>query len=203
MATKTKPRQPGADRILDVVLSLCAERPWREITMEEIADAAGATLSRVYKFYPTRPAIVAGLLARVDKAVLSDHDSEDTDEPYRDRLLDVLMRRFEAQSLHKPAIRSILRDLTFDPILAVCSMPAFANSMAWSLEASGIRANGPLGLIRIKGLGLIYLSAIRVWLNDETPDLSVTMSRLDRDLRLAETLITALPCRERNVSEGN
>jgi hypothetical protein len=169
--------------------------------MEEIADAAGATLLRVYEFYPTRPAIVAGLFARGDKAVLRDHDIADTYEPSRERLLDVLMRRLEAQSVHKAAIRSILRDLTFDPTLAVCAMPAFANSMAWSLEASGIRANGPLGLIRIKGLGLIYLSAIRVWLNDETPDLSATISRLDRDLRLAETLITALPHRKRGVSD--
>ena len=65
--------------------------------------------------------------------------------------------------------------------------------MAWSLEAAGIGASGLLGLIRIKGLGLIYLAALRVWLEDESPDMSATMARLDKDLKRAEALVTAFP----------
>ena len=195
MAKKSTPRQPGADRILDAALELCSGRRWRDVTMEAIAETAGASLQRVHEFFPTRPSILAGLVARTDRAVLEGHDFADSEEPYRERLLDVLMRRFEALSASKPAIRSILRDLGADPVTTLCSVPAFANSMAWSLEASGIRAAGPIGLLRIKGLGLIYLSALRVWLEDESPDHSATMARLDRDLRRAEALISALPGR--------
>ena len=195
MAKKSTARQPGADRILDAVLDLCAERRWRDVTMEAIAEAAGASMQRVHEFFPARSSILAALIARTDKAVLAGHDFSDSEEPYRERLLDVLMRRFDALSTHKPAIRSILRDFGADPATAVCSLPAFANSMAWSLEAAGIRATGLPGIVRIKGLGLIYLSALRVWLEDDSPDLSATMARLDRDLRRAEALITSIPGR--------
>ncbi|MGB0632056.1 MAG: hypothetical protein ACPGRZ_15310 [Alphaproteobacteria bacterium] len=197
MAKKSTARQPGADRILDAVLELCAERRWRDVTMEAIAEAAGASLQRVHECFPTRPAILAGLMVRTDKVVLAGHDFADSGEPYRERLLDVLMRRFEALTPNKAAIRSIFRDIGADPATAVCSLPAFANSMAWSLEAAGIRASGPMGLLRIKGLGLIYLSALRVWFDDDSPDLSATMARLDRDLRRAEAFVTAFPGRKR------
>lgn len=193
MAKKSTPRQPGADRILDAALELCAERRWRDVTMEAIAESAGASMQRVHEFFPTRSSILAGLVARTDRAVLEGHDFADSAEPYRERLLDVLMRRFEALSSSKPAIRSILRDLGADPLTTLCSLPALANSMAWSLEVSGIRAAGPIGMLRIKGLGMIYLSALRVWLDDESPDHSATMARLDRDLRRAEALVSAFP----------
>ena len=200
MAKKSTPRQPGADRILDAALELCAERRWRDVTMEAIAESAGASMQRVHGFFPTRPSILAGLVARTDTAVLAGHDFADSEEPHRERLLDVLMRRFEALSGHKAAIRSILRDLGADPVSALCAVPAFANAMAWSLEAAGVRAVGPVGLLRIKGLGLIYLSALRVWLDDESPDHSATMARLDRDLRRAEALVSALPGRKSNAT---
>ena len=142
---------------------------------------------------------IEALLARTDKAVLAGHDFADAGEPCRERLLDVLMRRFEVLSPNKQAIRSILHDIGSDPATALCALPAFANSMAWSLEASGIRATGIAGLLRIKGLALIYLSALRVWLHDESPDMSGTMARLDRDLRRAESLLGAFPHRKSGI----
>ena len=99
------------------------------------------------------------------------------------------MRRFDALAQHKAAVRSIFRDMQSDPATAVCLMPAFFNSMAWSLELAGIQAAGPGGLLRIKGLGLIYISGISVWLDDDSPDLSVTMARIDRDLRRVEGMM--------------
>ena len=196
MANKPRVRQPGADRMLDVALKLCAECRWQDVTMEAISDAAGATLPRVYEFFPTRRAIVAALFARLDKAMLADHDFADLNEPTRERLLDVLMRRFEAQSAYKAAIQSILQGLGRDPALAICSLPVLSNSMAWTLEASGIGTSGPKGLLRIKGLGLIYLSATRVWLNDESSDLGATMACLDQELSRAEKLIKLFPGRK-------
>ena len=193
MARKTTARQPGADRILAAALGLCAERRWRDVTMEAVAEASGASLQRVHAFFPDRAAFLIALMDRTDKAVLSGHDFADAEEPCRERLLDVLMRRFEALTPDRAAIRSIMRDAGADPLATLCSLPAFRRTMSWSLEAAGIGASGPMGAIRIKGLALIYLSAMRVWLKDESPDLSATMARLDRDLRRAEALVTAIP----------
>ena len=51
MAKKSTVRQPGVDRILDAVLDLCAESRWRDVTMEAIAEAAGASMQRVNEVF--------------------------------------------------------------------------------------------------------------------------------------------------------
>ena len=56
------------------------------------------------------------------------------------------------------------------------------------LEAAGISASGPFGLLRTKGLLAVWLAALRVWLADDSNDLSRTMAALDRYLRRAERL---------------
>ena len=192
MAKTPTSRQPGAQRILDAAIHLWAARGWQDVKLEEIAEAAGASMTRVHELYPSRISLISAMMSRTDKHVLSGHDFADSSEPYRERLLDVLMRRFEALSQHKAAVRSIFRDMRCNPATAICLMPAFFGSMAWSLELAGIQTAGPGGLLRIKGLGLIYLAGIGVWLEDESPDLSATMARLDRDLRRAERLMASI-----------
>lgn len=193
MAKKATSRQPGPDRILDAALDLAADTRWRNITMEMVAEASGARLARVYDLFPSKAALINGFIHRTDQAVLAGHDFGDASEPCRERLLDVLMRRFDALGPRRASVASITRDIVSDPGALLCALPAFAGAMAWSLEAAGIRSSGPLGMIRIKGLSLIYLSAVRVWLRDDTQDLSRTMAQIDKSLKRAESLMTARP----------
>lgn len=192
MAKKATSRQPGPDRILDAALDLAADMRWRNITMEMVAEASGASLARVYDLFPSKAALINGFIRRTDQAVLAGHDFDDASEPCRERLLDVLMRRFDALGPRRASVASITRDIGSDPGALLCTLPAFAGAMAWSLEAAGIRSSGPLGMIRIKGLSLIYLSAVRIWLRDETQDSSHTMAHIDKRLKRAETLMSTL-----------
>ena len=193
MAKKATPRQPNANRILDAALTLAAENRWRDVTMERIAGEAGASLARVYEFFPSKAAFLTLLMRRTDVQLLSGHDVADADEPARERLLDVLMRRLDALAPHRRAIGSILRDSGADPLGAIWYLPAFGKSVAWSLEAAGISASGLSGIARVKGLAAIHLSAMRVWMKDESQDFSETMAYLDRNLRRAERLMALLP----------
>ena len=193
MAKKTTSRQPGPDRILDAALDLAAENRWRDVTMEMIAGASGATMARVYELFPSKTALVTAFIHRTDQAVLAGHDFDDASEPCRERLLDVLMRRLDILHPRRAAVASITRDLGTDPGALLCSVPAFAGSMAWCLEAAGIRSSGVMGVMRIKGLSLIYLAALRVWLKDDTQDFSRTMAQIDKNLKRAEALMSALP----------
>jgi hypothetical protein len=129
--------------------------------------------------------------------MLSGVDSSAESEPPRDRLLDAIMRRLDALQPHKAAICSILRDLPSDPAGLVCLAPGFCNAMAWTLEAAGIGSAGPGGRLRAKGLGLIYLGALRIWAGDDSTDQGKTLAFLDRRLRQAERLVKWIPDGER------
>tara|TARA_B110000438_G_C15594986_1_gene555494 strand:+ start:9 stop:632 length:624 start_codon:yes stop_codon:yes gene_type:complete len=195
MAKKATSRQLGSDRILDAALKLASNMQWREISMEMIADESGAPLARVYDLFPSKAALLNAFIRRTDQVVLAGHDFEEASEPVRERLLDVLMRRLDALAPYKDAVASITRDLFRDPGALLCSGPVFMKSMASSLEAAGIGSSGLMGIVRSKGLAAIYLSALRVWLRDDTQDQSVTMAYIDKNLKRAESAITMAPFR--------
>lgn len=196
----TRPSATPA-RIINAAMKLAAERRWSGVTMGDIAVQAKISLAQLHNAYPSRTAIIIALMEKVDRDVLGSVDPSAFSEPPRDRLLDAVMRRFDALAPYKPAIGSILRDVACDPATALCTAPGFLHSMAWTLEAAGIGSAGIGGRIRTKGLAVIYLSALKVWLNDDSSDLAQTLAHLDRRLRQAERLVGYLPDGHRDRDE--
>ena len=140
--------------------------------------------------FPLRGCILDAFARRVDDAMLAAGPA-DASEGVRDRLFELLMRRFDALAPHKAAVAAILRDI-IDPAVGLVGLPALARSMIWTFEAAGIPVAGLAGLLRVKGLALIYANAVRVWLRDDTADLAPTMAALDKGLRRAESLMDLL-----------
>ena len=171
-------------RILDAALKLAAGRGWRRTRLVDIAREAGVGLDRLRVKFPSKAAIVDGLIRRTDERALADGPAEGSSA--RDRLFDVLMRRFDAMAPDRAGIAAILKDLCRDPATALCHGPRLMVSMAWMLETAGLSASGPVGLLRAKGLMAVYLWALRAWLDDDSQDLARTMAALDRGLRQAE-----------------
>lgn len=174
-----------AARIVDAALTLAARQAWRSVSLAAIADEAGITVLQLYAVYRSKPAILEAFHRRVDAAVLASAEAANDERP-RDRLFDVVMRRFDALSSHKEAVAAIARDTAYDPLAALCGMPALLNSMSWMLETAGVSASGWAGRARVKLLLGIYLSVLRVWLADDSPDMTRTMAALDSRLRRAE-----------------
>lgn len=180
------------ERLIDAALRLTVERGWRELTLPEIAAEAEVSLADAYTAFPTKMAILNGFTARIDRQMLAE-GAPDTAETVRDRLFDMVMRRFDALGPYKDAVAVIVDDLPADPLSALAGLPAFGKSMAWTLEAAGVSASGLSGALRIQGLAIIYLTTLRTWLQDDTADAARTMATLDRGLRRADTLISAFP----------
>jgi len=181
MAKKPDP----AARIVDAALALAAREGWRRVSLAAIAAEAGMSVLELYAVYRSKAAILDGFHRRIDAAALTGVDSV-ADERPRDRLFDIVMRRFDALSPHKDAVAAVARDAVADPLAALCGVPSLLNSMSWMLEAAGVSASGWIGRARVKLLLGIYLSVFRVWLSDDSPDMTRTMAALDSRLRHAE-----------------
>lgn len=182
-----------------VALALAAERGWRETTLRDIAERSGRGLAELYRDYPGKGAVLAAFMARIDEQVLAGAETGLGDgEPPRDRLFDVVMRRFDALAPHREALRAIARDLWRDPA-ALCQFAAgpARRSADIMLVAAGLDAGGLGGLLRRKGLGVVYGDTFRVWLADDSADLAKTMAHLDRRLRQAERALALCPLRSR------
>ncbi len=180
------------DHVIDTAMKLAAEGRWRDLSLAEIAEAAKLPISKVFPVYPSRQSILDAFVRRIDAAVLAESDAEDLEGSARDRLFDVLMRRFDALDPYKDAVATVAFDQARDPLAAVASACQLRRSMALMLEAAGLASGGARGVLRVKGLALIYLAALRVWLRDESEDKAHTMVALDKQLRRAEALVLRL-----------
>ncbi len=189
MARKTRKKTGKADvptRIIEAALTLAAGRGWRRVRLADIAAGASVTRAELRAAFPSKVAILGGFIRRTDEKVLAAGEAEGSSA--RDRLFDVLMRRFDVLEPDRDAVAAILGDCLFDPCQSLCLGPRFLGSMAWMLEAAGLSSASAAGAIRTKGLLLVYLAALRVWLTDDSADKAKTMAALDRGLRRAETL---------------
>jgi AcrR family transcriptional regulator len=174
---------PDEDRIVDAAMALIAAHGWRAVSLAAVASEAGLPILRVYRLFPSRTAILCGFLRRIDEAVLSTLPEPEAGERPRDRVFDLLMRRFDALQPHRPALERLRRELPFDPLAALAAGGALLGSMRLMLEAAGIPSNGVAGAIAVKLTAAAYVAASQTWARDETPDLAPTMANLDRRLR--------------------
>lgn len=173
-------------RAIEAALELAAARGWQRVTLADIAQAAGLSLVELYRVCPAKACILPAIARRMDEHMLAGDEAEARDEPVRDLLFEIFMRRFEAMRPHRTGLAAILRRLPFDPASALITLPGLARSMAWALTAAGVSARGLCGAARIKTLAAVYLATLCVWLGDEDADMAATMAALDRNLRRAE-----------------
>jgi AcrR family transcriptional regulator len=174
-------------RALDAFLGLAAAEGYTRITLRGVAEAAGLEFGELYRLFPDKAALAAGVLAETDREVLAGVALQsDPEETARDRLFDVLMRRYDAMKPHRAAWRAIRTAVARDPLLALALAPAVHRSMAAALEAAGLASDGLAGALRQHGLLGIQVAVSRIFEADETADLSKTMAALDSRLKGAE-----------------
>jgi AcrR family transcriptional regulator len=203
---------PG--RIVEAALNLAVRQGWRHTSISAIAAEAGLDLAQVHAAFPSKASIVRGFVKRVDEQVLADTATpmaikktgekagREAGGSARDRLFDVLMRRFDALTPHKAGLAAIIGNACADPLAAVVLLPRVMCSMAWMLEAAGLSSSGPCGAFRVKGLALVYAEAFRAWLGDDSEDMAKTMAALDRALRRAERVVNLCLPRAREGAQG-
>jgi AcrR family transcriptional regulator len=178
------PAAPTSDRekIIAALLSLLAETPFEEIGLADIAGEAGVSLATLRDQFSSTFAILAAHMKAVDRAVLAHEAPDMAEEPPRERLFDVLMRRLEILAPHREAVHSLIRSARRNPPLAVALNGLAVRSQQWMLTAAGIDAAGPRGMMRAQGTAMLFGSVLRTWVDDTDPGLARTMAALDRAL---------------------
>lgn len=169
-------------KLIDAMLALAESEGWRGVTVAEVARKAGVSLSDLHPKYGSRLAILAALSRRIDREVIGSDFGFAPEDTVRDRLFEVIMRRFDALRPYREALRRIRAGLMLDPPATLALLPVLGCSMAWMLEAAEVKSDGAAGSVKIAGLAGVWSRTFRVWLDDDTPDLARTMAALDRNL---------------------
>jgi AcrR family transcriptional regulator len=188
----TPPTGSDRERIVATLMALLAEKPIERIDLTEIAAGAGVTLGALRGEFSSKLAILAAHAKAIDRAVLEGGDGDMSEEPPRERLFDVLMRRIEAQTPHKEALASLMRSARRNPGLALALNTMAVRSQQWMLAAAGIHSSGPLGAVRAQGLAVLFARVLRTFVHDDDEGHARTMAELDRALARGSRLMSVV-----------
>jgi hypothetical protein len=170
--------------LAQAALAVAAGKPWRSATIHDLAEAAGTSAA---DFYPASlgdatDCVEEGFdLAMASRAV-------EPDQNVRDRLFDLLMRRFEAMELVRAAVIAMEEGQDRDPAMMAAAHQRHARAARWALTLAGLDPDGIGGAARAQGLAVIIGQARAAWRGDEAGDFAKTMASLDKNLRRAEEM---------------
>jgi AcrR family transcriptional regulator len=177
------------EKVVEALLQLLAQTSFQQIGFAALAARADMPLADLRAEFNSTLEVLAAFMRETDRKVLAGVDPELADEPARERLFDVLMRRIETLKPHREAVRSLARSARRDPGLALALNRLSLRSQKWMLAAAGIDSAGMQGDLRAQGLVVVMARTVRVWLDDEDPGLARTMATLDRELASGERML--------------
>lgn len=178
------------ERLTHAMLACVRDHGWRGLTMERVATAADLTPAELYAVCPGRTELLNMFARHIDLASVAGIGPvpDDPDARY-DQLLDIMMMRFEALQPHRDSVAVIIQDVMREPETLLGLLPQSQRSFVFVAKMSGFPHDGVRGKVFAKALSAVWLSTQRVWLRDESAELTETMHALDRNLRRAlETL---------------
>jgi AcrR family transcriptional regulator len=164
---------------LEALNALCAERPWRAVTLRDVAEKAAVPLAELYRAAPSKTALIDYLAPRLDEAALA--TAATPSEDIHDRLFDAAMARIEAMGPWRPTLAGV-EGTAIAPLLP--HLPRAARAI---LEAAGVEATAP----RLAAMTLVWARIVQVWRDDEGA-LNRTMAEIDKRLKQMRSRLNAL-----------
>src|SRR2546423_12268204 len=127
------PPPSGTDRekIIAAFMALLGEKRFEEIGFGDISARAGLSLATCRGEFGSTLAIFAAHVKDLDRKGLSNSGGDMAEEPPRERLFDVLMRRIEAMAPYREATCSLMKSVTRNPGLAIALNGLPVRSQTW------------------------------------------------------------------------
>lgn len=172
-------------KIRNAFLTLLAQHDWDEISLAKVAEAAEIKLSELRGAFDGKVAMVEHFMREIDANVLDEIDADVAEELPRERLMDILLSRFDALMPYKDAVRSIAKAAKADLSIAAQLNHVALVSMTWMLNAANIETGGLKGAVKVQGVAMVYAKVLQIWLNDDE-SMAKTMAALDKELRKGE-----------------
>lgn len=172
--------------LVDSLLAALLTRSFNDISLRDIAADADLPLAKVLMQVSSKMELLEAYAKRVDAQVLAEDDLDMAEEPVRERLFDVLMRRYDALLPNKLSLVQLDRDARRDPALGLVLVRIVSTSMKRMAVSAHVETEGLKGAVVLAGMMQVHGRVMRVWLAEEDAGQALTMAELDKALKQAE-----------------
>jgi len=179
------------DQIYKKIMEKIASEGWQMLDFESLSKEFDFDVLTKNGGVTNKMDLLVAFSEFVDASVkqLFDDDLKDGEISVRERLLEALLIRFDVLAPYKVGIVELIKTFPNSPNFVFTGANSLRLSMEATLAAIGLESNGVSRVIRVKGLSMVFLSAICTWSRDDSEDLSATTRVLDKRLKNVEELM--------------
>ncbi len=174
--------------LLEKAFEQIGDEGWAGWSPTALAATTGIDLAEIYAAFPVPSALARRLGEHLDRAMLAIPAEELDGLSHRERLFELVMRRFDAMRPYKSGLSRMVREARGEPELLLVSICNLDRMAGWLIEMAELRYAGIEARLARRALMLAYARLFSVWIDDDTPDLARTMAELDKRLDQLERL---------------
>lgn len=185
------------DRLYATALQLIADRGYEATTLREVAQQAGVSVGLLYRYFPSKQAVVIALYDELSSA-FAGQAAELPPGPWRDRFAFALRKSLEVLEPHRVALRALTPVLVGDPDEGIFSpatafsrrrvQQVFEAAVAGARDAPKAPLAGALGRL----LYLAHLAVLLWWLLDKSAQQRATAALVALTQQLLPSAALAL-----------
>jgi AcrR family transcriptional regulator len=167
------------DRLYQIAIRMIGERGYEATTLREIARQAGVSVGLLYRYFPSKQAVITALYDELSQD-FSRQTASMKPGRWRDRFLFALQTSVNTLHPHRTTLRALIPVLIGDPDDGVFAegtafsrlrvQRVFEDAVAGSTDAPKPRLAAALGRL----LYLVHLAVLLWWLLDKTPNQRAT-----------------------------
>ncbi len=182
----------SSDKKLNLVKSsfnIIEKSGWKSFSLQKLSYAEKIPINEIKIFFKSEITILDEFSKMIDIKVEKSFDYEElTNTSVKDNLFELIMLRLEYMQPYRNALKSIKSSFKSDPLVAKSVAKNVMNSLDFYLELTNAFNDTFLDIFKKKSIFLIYSYIFMIWLEDDSDELSKTMSELDKLLTFSEKI---------------
>ena len=182
----------SSDKKFNLVKSsfnIIEKRGWKSFSLQKLSDTEKIPINEIKIFFKSEVTILDEFSKMIDIKVEKSFDFEElTSTSVKDNLFELIMLRLEFMQPYRNALKSIKSSFKSDPLVAKSVAKNVMNSLDFYLELTNALNDSFLDIFKKKSIFLIYSYIFMIWLEDDSDELSKTMSELDKLLTFSEKI---------------
>ena len=175
------------EKLIILGFKLIEKKGWSYFSLKNLAKENKSDLESIKLFFKNKSQFLESFSEMIDNRVLANIDKDEFNKnSIKDNLFELIMLRFENLNHFKTGLKILLSDLKKSPVELKKIMRKVLDSMDLFLEIANVKNNYLMDFIKVNIIFIIYSYVFKVWLDDQSSEMSKTMVELDKWLSKAE-----------------
>ncbi len=175
------------EKLIILGFKLIEKKGWSYFSLKNLAKENKSDLESIKIFFKNKSQFLESFSEMIDNKVLANIDKDEFNKnSIKDNLFELIMLRFENLNHFKTGLKILLSDLKKSPVELKKIMRKVLDSMDLFLEIANVKNNYLMDFIKVNIIFIIYSYVFKVWLDDQSSEMSKTMVELDKWLSKAE-----------------